>query len=364
MAALSYRGPGATLQMTKQHAQAYIKLKNIRGTNNRLLEPTTVNITAYVNDKKNDSELREGLLTAWNKGKGGRKRGSHFIKIPEDLQCTEVTLKPITSLEGYDSDDDKKMDMEEYVKPLPKKTLVRGDGTELEAPELDFRDAIRFGRQYVKRGRCKQSTPFVSQIGPDLIEFASPGTEDIYGTPLKRRKLNPEVEEYQRKGTSREFNFKNLVEHMTKRYDKVEDQRVAVRQVFDFVEGKQVTKFTSPQSELAGAIGCDGMKGVSGMLYYVNRARTKLDDKSFSLQNMFVGDLAWYRPATDSGRSRNTRRTAKIKQQWKENKKKTPETTTTTTAPGFVFDPNAQDVLSSLSNRNDVFVFGSNQNNL
>jgi hypothetical protein len=325
------------MQCLKKHAEQYINSHELTDKTGRLLKPTKKIVAEYVKNKQNPEEHRNGLRTAWNNpgrqntnayAKKRKRTNGNAFDMPEDLIPTSTSLKKIETFDGYDSDTDNKLDLTKFMLERPKVTLKRtsGKGKTLTAPVLGVRDAIRVGRQFAKRKGCKTAPPFVAQIGSVHIEFASPGTEDIYAYPLTAMEeegedeasddiAGPPAKRFKRDGGMSEFSYSGLVNNLSEQFKTPQEQHEAVSGVFSFLKSDCDAEFKPSQSELAAAIMCDGMKGVAGMLHYVGKAKSSMPQvaSSFSLQHMFTIEKPGYRPAMTNGRSKATRRTEKIK---------------------------------------------------
>ena len=281
------------VQRLKKHAQKYIKENDLG------IEADYESVSKFINNTDKDKAQRMGLWREWMKG----QKGVYKIALPDDLIPKGVSLTTTDDLEGWNSEDEDKLDLDKIIKS--KKTedmeLERSDDSTVSGvPHFDFFDAIKLGRQIVKRDEYHR-LPFTTSVGEHKMEFNSPGTKDIYVTPLE--KTTGKELRYKRAGGSRDFNYKNLVKRLMLRYKLKLQQQAAMRQMMKFFLKKDKVDMTSEMAETIGAIGADFMKGSFGARYYLKKALRKLgSDKSAGIKKVFLGEKSMYAPARIGGR--------------------------------------------------------------
>jgi hypothetical protein len=182
--------------------------------------------------------------------------------------------------------------------------------------------------------------PFVSEIGDQRMEFDNPGTKDVYATPLKQ-----EGDAHRREGSSRDFNWSNLNEHLEQMVDEGSDshpssasedekrppssghaedkqrdrkkRRIArrtkrsARQIFGIFKGRRGKGLKKPEAEAMGAIMSDLMKG-HGAMHFISQAEqaTECGDKVSDFSSLFGSSNPLYPPVLQGGRGKVVARTA------------------------------------------------------
>ena len=282
-----------TVQPLMSHVMSYLRHHPDAGLDGVNYET----VKAYVENESANPIHRRAIWHAWHqRGTRKQQRQTREIALPEDLEPKNL-LKPAVAvdLSGWDSDDEA-IDIGGSLRAVPVVTLVRGDGTTSAVKCVDRAAVIKLGRQITKEGiRGSKWLPFVGDYGNGyLVEFDSPGTEDIYAYPLKKEKLC-----YRRAGTSRDFNWANIAAKLDL-IAKTPGQRVAKRQ-------KIVNEFRGGGSALSGeeveavaAIACDFFKG-SGNRQLVAEV-VALGEQDHKFSEIFAGPKPKYRPAISGGR--------------------------------------------------------------
>jgi len=307
-----------TIQKTKKTAKNYVKKEKLN------IEVSFITITEYVNNTKNPQEHRTNLLRAWNIKSGKSKQNPRYIiPTPKDLIPTGVELSGLEDFSNWDSDDENDLDLPEVINKskIGEITLERGKGQLVRnVPILSLKDCIRLCRQIVKRDDYKL-LPFIVQIGPGYFEYKDPGTKDIYATPLVE---SNDKKSYKRKGTSSEFNYKNLTSELEKEFtsstkdDESENEtsvperkKQKLETIFNTFFGETGT-ITEDMAETIGAISCDFIKG-SSAIDYVNEAKELIGKSVEKFSDVFIGENPFYHPARKKGRSLVTEKTRKKK---------------------------------------------------
>jgi hypothetical protein len=288
-----------TIQKKQSHAQHFIS-KNMLG-----IESNHISVNAYIESTSNPKRLREGLLAAWNQ----KQVSIHRINTPVDLQATSTNFTSIGDLADWDSDDEDSLDLGKWKTHLTKGKvdLVRSGKTPNKSgvSEMEFFDAIRFGRQVNKRDKY-QRLPVSVDLGGHHIEYNNPGSKDIYATPLSSvsSSASSKRKKFRRAGTSRDFNWKKLSQNLDRR--KYKKRRNLQMQMMDFFLRKGATlELDSTIAEAIAAIGSDLMKGSKGGRFYIRRTLRRLQRSkcSPSFVKVFSGKKPWYNPASIGGRS-------------------------------------------------------------
>jgi hypothetical protein len=334
---------GAVVQRLKKDAQKYVDANSLGITASREAVET------YVNDAKNPKENRIGLLRAWNK----KQNGINALKAPPDLAADKVAMTSLSDFSDWDSDDEDNLDIAEVVKTKKKRdlTLMRGGdkdkdkGKSLTVPLLDMSDAIKLCRQIVKRNEYKLHLPIVTQIGPSYIEYASPGTDDVYATPLVPIKGSSDT--FKRAGTSSDYNFKNLTGGLereardstkstaekgkeaegSEENQEAEDSAPKQKKrkldtVLKTFSGESSGGLTEAEAEAIAAISCDFMKGSSAMEFVMQAQKhAEKEGGVTSFSDYFMSDDPAYGPAAKGGRGRVVEKTKQAKARKQEQKK-------------------------------------------
>ncbi|MBV8519470.1 MAG: DUF4157 domain-containing protein [Acidobacteria bacterium] len=291
------------VQLLKSHAMAYIRTHALG------IGSTGADIRAYIANTANPEQRRRELLRAWNRR--GKARQPDRIAMPADLLPDQVvTISPQFDFSGYDSDDDRKMDVAATLGRITERvTLRRGGGaTVSNVPVVDRVEVIRIGRQIARSGirdaRRLGHLPLVANYNGHRIEFDSPGTEDVYAFPL--RSTGPGT--YERAGSTSSFNWKNLADQLDAAAPTPEDRAAKRARIFNEFRGERAT-LTPDEAEAVAAMACDFIKG-SGNSEYIRSALAALtNDRTF--REVFSTDAPVYAPAARGGRALVTAETAR-----------------------------------------------------
>ena len=302
----SFQSVPPVFQLKQSHANAIFNKLRPRDRASR------ANVENYIKDEKNPKKDRNELLKAWNKG----QKGTHVIKPPLDLIPDKAEMATMDNLEDWDSDEENDLDIKTTLEKKRKSTysLKRGDGKTIAGvPLLENSDAIRLGRQVVKRDEYYH-LPFIVQIGPRFIEYNNPGTKDIYGTPL----IKEDDGTFKRAGKSEDYNFANLTANLEKEDKEGIEPELNKKQkletIFNSFSGISTGKISEEQSEAIGAISCDFMKG-SGAMKFVQEAIKKTEPGVPKIAPFFTGMSPHYQPAKSGGRKLVTESTPEYKAQ-------------------------------------------------
>ncbi|OYW88489.1 MAG: hypothetical protein B7Z23_12760, partial [Pseudomonadales bacterium 32-61-5] len=289
-----------TVQRLKSHAEAYIRVHGLAITSSQLTA-----VRAYVMDKGNPTEHRKKLLKAWNKN---QRILLNQIPTPDDL-VQSGAFQPDADIENWNSGDDDDVDMDKAKEDRKVNThdLVRADESlnKTGVTEYNYIDAIRMGRQMVKRDQYGR-LPMITAIGGFKFELNHPGTKDIYATPLNL--LAPTTDKpnsrYQRAGTSSDFNWINLATNLRKR--RPEEAFNHQKQMMGFFLTKEgVGKMDEETAEALAAMACDLMKGSGGGRSFMKQALEKLKQtgQAVPFEKLFAGPDPIYQPAKKGGRA-------------------------------------------------------------
>lgn len=286
-------------QLQKSHAEKVIKERNLK------IDSTKEEVKKYVNNLDNPKNNRQALLSAWNR----KSNNNHAIQIPKDLVPQKVDMAQMDNFSNWDSDNEDEVDIPKVVgkKRIRSLTLQRGDGKLIKnVPLLENSDAIRLGRQVVKRNEY-QHLPFITKIGPRFIEYKHPGTNDIYGTPL----IKVDDNTFKRAGTSSDFNWANLSLKLQNEDEEPEKKRAKLDKIFSIFSGENPSTISEGQSEAIAAISCDFMKG-SGAMKFILEAQIQTQMGSKEVDNIgsfFTGQVPIYLPSKGGGRAEVTKAT-------------------------------------------------------
>jgi hypothetical protein len=220
--------------------------------------------------------------------------------------------------------------------------VVRGKGKVLSVPVFSWVAALKFCRQVVKQSKelsaYQAVLPIVTRVGGQLVEFDSPGTQDIYAfplvpaksplTPAKRetpdeeskktaarenpkKKRKVDADQYKREGGTADHTWASMEARLTSQKTTNRDR------VFGPFSGKMPAESTPIEALVTSAMTSDLMKGVAGGLAYVKEAESALT-KGSSYKTVYSGgDKRVYAPAKAGGRSLVTSRHLIIKQEMK-----------------------------------------------
>lgn len=295
------------IQRTKKDAGSFIEKNGLE------IEANQEAVTAYINNGKNPIGMRRGLLLAWNKNQ------SHLnvIPTPEDLEPTSVDVVSMEDLSGWHSEDEDAWDLEKIKEGQEVSKLDLERAGEVAGPsgvsEMNFLDAIRLGRQVVKRDDYLQ-LPIITSLGGHYFEYNNPGTKDIYATPLEEveqeassKKKNKSRRKFKRAGTSKDFNWRNLARNLAKRGYKDPHSQIEKMLKFFLSKGK-TEELDLETAEAIAAIGSDFMKGSAGGRFHLRQAlaaiksvKSKKGKSGFA--EVFSGDKPIYGPAAVGGRA-------------------------------------------------------------
>ncbi len=283
------------IQLLKRHAEVFIRENDLK------IVATFKDIESYVSNIANDKQMRNGLLRAWNKGAIGVNK----ITPPADLKTTSTTFTQVGDMGAWDSDDDDSMDMGAFMASSTNTIDLQRTGKTPDrpkVPQIDFCDAIRFGRQANKRDDYDR-LPMATQLGENHIEFDNPGTKDVYATPLEQVSSS-EQKKFKRTGKSSDFNWHNLSRKLDdmKYPDTKKEQMQMLR---FFLNPMELKKIDPNMAEALAAIACDLMKGSKGGRYYIRQTLKKLinSDRKHTFSEVFSGKRPLYEPAAVGGRS-------------------------------------------------------------
>lgn len=290
------------VQRKKSHAEAFIN------ENKLSIDGSYLSVKTYVENTSNPEHLRQGLLRAWNKSQIPR----YSIATPVDLQAISTSFTPMGDLGGWDSDDEDRLNLDQWQTHLKKGKvdLIRSGKTadKSGAPEMDFFDAIRFGRQANKRDEYHR-LPMTVDLGGHHIEYDNPGTKDIYATPLDKvtSSQSSKRKKFKRAGKSSDYNWKNLSRNLDRMEYKDRQER-QMQMLRFFLRPNELLNLDPYMAEALAAIGSDLMKGSKGGRFYLRRTLRSLQnlqkskaDPSFS--DVFSGKSPLYEPAAIGGRS-------------------------------------------------------------
>ena len=289
-------------QLKKENAEKYVTKHSLAIT-----DVSHKNVKEYINDAGKPKESRRGLLQAWNRGLKNKYR----IQLPGDLKPVEVEMDELDDFEIWNSEDEDDLNLKEVIDKKRKRgvTLVRANKTGYEVPLLGLNDAIRIGRQVVKRD-CYDLLPFVVEVGPCFLEYNNPGTKDIYATPLIEIEKG---KKYQRAGQASDYSFSKLTvaleEELTEEDEPARKKRriESLETVFDTFSGKAVGAISPAKAEVIGAISCDFMKG-SGAFEFVSKAKERANEAELdNYQSVFTGPNPFYTPSETGGRGKVVR---------------------------------------------------------
>ncbi|MFP2895386.1 DUF4157 domain-containing protein [Corallococcus sp. 4LFB] len=312
-AAMRADAPGPSVQRSKRHAEKYILAKKLG------FEASCKEVLAYIKNKENDKELRRGLLLAWNLNQIKTNR----IEPPSDLAPTSTQVHEMEDIAGWSSDEDTDWDLSRIKESLSKgqASLLRSGHTENRTGvhELSPFDAVRFGRQVVKRDAYEQ-LPIITSIGGFHFELNNPGTKDIYATPLlqlsdieeEQKERSAEVlgiqqRVFKRAGQSEQFNWQNLTRNLQTRHQG--KTRETLHQLLDSLLKKATVTMSQEMAEATAAILADLMKGSHGGRHHLHQMRRHLGTASGNPGDMdfkmfFTGEKPIYAPAAKGGRKR------------------------------------------------------------
>lgn len=275
-------------------------------------------VKKYIEDPTNPSIHRLGLARAWNKD--GKIEGhievkqNHPIPVPTDAFPQGKKMKALEDLSGWDSEEEDDLNLSKVIgkKSKGQVTLVRTNGDEISAHLLSMMDVIRLGRQIVKRDSY-DLLPFVSKVGPLYIEYNSPGTKDIYATPLE--KIPGDSKKFKRAGEMAKYNYRNLTARLEeeppvpvgnkRKRSSLTEQRQAKRQKMEGIlkpfSGESEGELSEAQAETVAAISCDFMKG-SGAMNFVEQAQRHIGEIQSDFAPFFRRVDPHYVPAQKGGR--------------------------------------------------------------
>lgn len=309
-------------QLTQKDAEKYINENKLK------VKSSKKEVEQFILNPDNPKEQRTALLRAWNKDQ------SHLnvIKPPEELIPKGEEMETVSDYNAWDSDQEDEIDLIETLKKYAKDsfTLIRYHGDKLKeekiknVPLLDLDKAIKLLRQVAKRDEYDALPPIIVRVGPRLIEFAPPGTKDIYATPLVA--INEKEKIYKRAGTSSAYKYDNLSKNLQKEEglkkrsreelsdeelekERLENRREIIKRIFETFKGKKHT-LSESEAEAVGAIACDLIKGSKGMKF-VEEALEKGVKGQFKFSDMFEGTSPIYQPSKTGGRILATNETLK-----------------------------------------------------
>jgi hypothetical protein len=312
------------VQMLAEHAATYSEKNNLglkttkkkKGLYGKKTATVVsyVDVKAFVENPDNDSKHRRGLCEAWNKGKQSLR-----IPMPDELKPKVVTKfnEGGFNFLDYDSSDDDEMDIEQTMNENKSQmvTIRRDDGTEVEVFVFGLGEAIKIGRQIVKREKIKKKglLPMVARSGEHFVEFHHPGTLDIYSFPLVKQ-VEGEKVYFKRGGNTKSFKWTTLGTGLEKELPSENEsgERKAKRQrIFGPFHGRDPEQVTSGEFGASCAIGSDWMKG-SGNKTFIKKV---IDDYEvdISFNDLFGGKSPKYEPAGSGGRSQVTEETKRLK---------------------------------------------------
>lgn len=291
------------VQLLKSHAMAYIRTHALG------IGSTGADIRSYIENRTHPEQHRRDLLRAWNRR--GRARQPDRIDMPADLLPNQVVaISPQFDFSGYDSDDDRKMNVGEMLRRIGERVTLRrrGGHTIPNVPVLDRVEVIRIGRQIARFGigeaRRLGHLPFVANYNGHRIEFDSPGTDDVYAFPLQRT----EPGTYERTGSTSSFSWRNLSDQLDAAAPTAADRAAKRVRIFNEFRGERAA-LTQDEAEAVAAMACDFIKG-SGNSEYIRLALEALTgDRTF--REVFSTDVPVYAPAARGGRALVTAETAR-----------------------------------------------------
>ncbi|MGH3697793.1 MAG: hypothetical protein ACRDRX_28075 [Pseudonocardiaceae bacterium] len=292
------------------------------------------------------------MLAAWNKS----QNKNNIIPTPDEFRpkVTNLTTVKTKTFEGYDSDtEDKNMDIRASIRAAASDhvSLERGTGEKLSGvPVLPLHDAVRFGRQIVKRAPdlsgFQRNLPMVTTVGGKYIEYNSPGTRDIYAYPLaeravgkRKRSDSPAATEpkpaqeppekrprnLSRQGGMADHSWSGLAGQLEGEKDPKKEghYKKTYEGIFGTFYGETPSETTPGVATSIAAIGSDLMKGTAGGMHHIATARAYLEEatkkgKEVPFKSMFTGTPPPYAPALqEGGRALVTKEHVRIKAEGK-----------------------------------------------